>query len=242
MKKIFSYLIVGAITLFAACTPNNTPDDPTNSTNPNDTIASGNTGQTNEGKMVAVDLGLSVKWATCNVGANKPSEYGSYFAWGEVEPKNSYTEDNYKWFKKVYSGRQFIGYQATKYTETDGLKVLINIHDAAAVHWGDKWRMPTREEMEELENNCIWEMAFNNGVKGWKVIGPSGKSIFFPTAGYYEGSFINANGNSGKYWSSTVEDNEWAIIFTFTNGMTGVGTYIEYRERGLPVRPVCPKE
>lgn len=235
MKKFFSYFVVSAIALFTACTPTNTPDDPTNPENPNDTIASGDTGQTDAGKMVAVDLGLSVKWATCNVGANKPSEYGSYFAWGEVRPKTSYTEDNYKWLRKNYEHR----YDFTKYNETDGLEVLLKEDDAAAtVNWGDKWRMPTYEEWGELETKCIWEMAFNQGVKGWEVTGPNGKSIFFPAAGYYNETSIYGIGNIAKYWSST-RAGSYAYRYDFSSllRLSDANRYL-----GLPIRPVCPKE
>lgn len=203
MKKFFSYFVVSAIALFTACTPTNTPDDPTN------------TGQADAGKMVAVDLGLSVKWATCNVGANKPSEYGSYFAWGEVQPKTSYTEDNYKW-PKTDEG------------------VLLKEYDAATVNWGDKWRMPTREEWGELEQKCIWEMTFNQGVKGWEVTGPSGKSIFFPAAGYYWETSNNEIGNVAQYWSST---SRYRYSFTALLTLDTTPGYL-----GLPIRPVCPKE
>ena len=251
MKKFFSYFVVSAIALFTACTPTNTPDDPTNPENPNDTIASGDTGQTDAenpndtitsgdtgqtdaGKMVAVDLGLSVKWATCNVGANKPSEYGSYFAWGEVQPKTSYTEDNYKWLRKNYVHL----YDFTKYNGTDGLEVLLKEDDAATVNWGDKWRMPTYEEWGELEQKCICEMAFNQGVKGWEVTGPSGKSLFFPAAGYYWETSIYEIGNVAEYWSST-RAGSYAYRYAFGSLLTLSSSS---RYLGLPIRPVCPKE
>lgn len=237
MKKIFVFFIICAVALFTACTPDN-PTNPNIPETPTDTPD--DPGQSNDEKIVAVDLGLSVKWATCNVGANKPSDYGNYFAWGEVLPKTNYSEDNYKWLKYYVDISEF---ELKKYYYGDGLKVLLNEDDAASVNWGGKWRMPTNKEMEELEQSCLWEQTINDGVKGWEVTGPNGKTIFFPSAGRYIDTSIDSKGSMGEYWSSTLfEDmHECACIFVFSNGIKGVGTHFEYRERGLPIRPVCPK-
>ena len=132
-----------------------------------------------------VDLGLSVKWATCNVGANKPEEYGNYYAWGETITKSSYTFGNSKTYNK----------------EMTDITGNVN-YDAARANWGGSWRMPTKAEMQELEDRCTWTWTIQNGVKGYKVKGPSGTSIFLPAAGRrYESSLTHAG--SGNYWSST---------------------------------------
>lgn len=101
-------------------------------------------------KYEYVDLGLSVKWATCNVGATKPEDYGDYFAWGETEPKQTFTEDNYL------------------YTGSAPLTLPLSA-DAAYVNWGGSWRMPTQTEQDELRTECTWEWITQNGVSGCKV-------------------------------------------------------------------------
>ena len=128
-----------------------------------------------------VDLGLSVKWATCNVGANSPEEYGQYFAWGETSPKTVFTEENSLTNKKHME--DFSGDEQ---------------YDAAAANWGGGWRMATSDEYTELINDCTWILVEN---EGYKVTGPNGNSIFIPTSGFYNGSSLD---NSGTYsWSST---------------------------------------
>ena len=128
-----------------------------------------------------VDLGLSVKWATCNVGANSPEEYGQYFAWGETSPKTVFTEENSLTNKKHME--DFSGDEQ---------------YDAAAANWGGGWRMATSDEYTELINDCTWVLVEN---EGYKVTGPNGNSIFIPTSGFYNGSSLD---NSGTFsWSST---------------------------------------
>ena len=128
-----------------------------------------------------VDLGLSVKWATCNVGANSPEEYGQYFAWGETSPKTEFTEENSLTNKKHME--DFSGDEQ---------------YDAAAANWGGGWRMATSDEYTELINDCTWVLVEN---EGYKVTGPNGNSIFIPTSGFYNGSSLD---NSGTFsWSST---------------------------------------
>ena len=134
---------------------------------------------------VPVDLGLSVKWASCNVGANSPEDYGDYFAWGEVIPKKRYSAAN----------------NSYKYNP----KILPPHADAATVNWGGAWRMPTDVEMVELRNNCTWTWITYNGVNGYKVTSRSnGNSIFLPAAGYLHGSSLYDAGHSGDYWSSSL--------------------------------------
>ena len=148
---------------------------------------------------VYVDLGLSVKWATCNVGASSPEEYGDYFAWGETTTKAEYTSDNHPTYGLTISQLQSQGY-------IDNNGNLTAQHDAATVNWGGDWRMPTNAEQQELINNCIWTWTMQNGVKGYKVEGPNGNSIFLPAAGYRDGSSLYNAGSLGNYWSSTPYD------------------------------------
>jgi hypothetical protein len=137
-----------------------------------------------------VDLGLSVKWATCNVGADSPEDYGDHFAWGEVSPKKSYLVSN-----------------SLTYGVELGDIAGNPQYDAAAANWGGDWCMPTTEEQEELRNNCTWEWVSLNGVNGMHVIGPNGNSIFLPAAGYRLGELSYDAGSYGAYWSSTPNNN-----------------------------------
>ena len=148
---------------------------------------------------VYVDLGLSVKWATCNVGANSPEEYGQYFAWGETTTKAEYTSDNCPTCGLTISQLQSQGY-------IDNNGNLTAQHDAATVNWGGDWRMPTNAEQQELINNCIWTWTMQNGVNGYKVEGPNGNSIFLPAAGFRDVSSLYDAGSYGYYWSSAPFD------------------------------------
>ncbi len=139
----------------------------------------------------AVDLGLSVKWAACNIGANSPEEYGNYYAWGEVEPKNDYIIDNYKFAKKKY------GYY--DYELPNGLSDITGTEfDAAKVNWGNNWRMPTKLDFLELINNTTFVITNYKGVEGIRIIGPNGNSIFIPNAGYWDKYGINAKATDSE--------------------------------------------
>ena len=170
-----------------------------------------------------VDLGLpsGLKWATCNVGASSPEDYGDYFAWGETSPKAEYT-----WENSVTDGEQMSDISCNAQ------------YDAATANWGGSWRMPTKAELEELENKCTWTWTTQNGVKGYKVTGPNGNHIFLPAAGYRIGSSLGFDGYDGYYWSSTPHDYDfYAYYLRFRD----IGEYVSYdgsRYDGLTVRPI----
>lgn len=169
-----------------------------------------------------VDLGLSVKWATCNVGANKPEDYGNYYAWGETKTKSSYTDNNSVTYGKNYSD---IGGKSQ--------------YDAARANWGGSWRLPTKKELEELKNKCTWTWTTQNGVKGYKVTGPNGKSIFLPAEGFRYGSSLHRAGECGGYWSSAPyeSDSNSAYYLNFLSSDQLVVDW-DYRYYGQSVRPV----
>lgn len=161
-----------------------------------------------------VDLGLSVKWATCNIGASCPEEIGNYYAWGETETKNNYEWDNYKW----YDGIGITKYPDKYYTGTSLFTMNLEpSDDAAHVIWRGSWRMPTNKECNEL-NKCRITEAVLNGVKGYKVTASNGKSIFFPQDGY---------------WSSTIHLTDPFLAY-------GIFSDCSSRYIGRCVRPVCP--
>ena len=184
----------------------------------------------------AVDLGLSVKWACCNVGATKPEEYGGYYAWGETEEKSDYDWDTYKWCNGTY-------YSLTKYCIVDNKTVLDPEDDVAHVKWGGSWRMPTLEEQKELIDECSWEWTKLNGVNGCRVTGPNGNSIFLPAAGVRDGTELISRVTCGCYWSSSLNGNGYAAYRLFVNNIDiqgmirGMGYYDRYI--GYSVRPVC---
>lgn len=195
-----------------------------------------------------VDLGLSVKWATCNVGANKPEEYGDYFAWGEVKPKEVYDWSTYKWCNgSEESLTKYDGYFDIFDISFDISFELELSDDVAHTNWGGDWRMPTAEDFIELIGQCTWTRATLNGVKGRKVTGPNGNSIFLPDAGSRKGDWCG--GKIGAYWSSWltsigVESNgsEAYHLHWLPLELDGDEKYIDPLDRcvGCSVRPVCP--
>ena len=192
-----------------------------------------------------VDLGLpsGLKWATCNVGATKPEEYGDYFAWGEVEPKDNYSWSTYKYCYGSYDTMN--KYYIWSNGLTDNKIVLDAEDDVATVKWGGAWRMPTKVEQDELRNNCLWMQANINGVYGYKVIGTNGNSIFLPATGCMQGRILKNVGSIGLFFSNTlVSDISYVFIpcgdaYNLRFDSYGVDwNYIE-RSNGLVVRPVC---
>ena len=183
-----------------------------------------------------VDLGLSVKWATCNIGAESPEEYGDYFAWGETEPKETYSWATYKWSKGSSTS-------ITKYNANDGKTVLDPEDDAATVILGENYRMPTVEEGNELIEQCTWSWTTYNNVAGYKITGPNGNSIFLPAVGY-KGSTnpYYPAGEYGLYWVANIDESHFARLFCLKHNIlpTGVakrGT----RCYGFAIRPVYVK-
>ena len=186
-----------------------------------------------------VDLGLSVKWASVNIGANKPEEYGDYFAWGETEPKKKYDYSTYKWLQGKY-------YTLSKYNTDydygnviDNKIVLDKEDDAAVANWGGSWRMPTLTECIELNENCVWTPITQNGVKGYQIKSKkNGNSIFLPAAGNYsQGSYYGEGQCS--YWSSSLCISRPGNAHTVSES-TNALSYGTDRCIGLSVRPVCP--
>ena len=163
-----------------------------------------------------VDLGLSVKWATCNVGASSPSDYGDYYAWGETSTKSSYDEDNSKTFGKSMGN---IGGNSS--------------YDVARYRWGASWRLPTKAEFQELIDKCTWTWMTQGGHNGYKVTGKNGKSIFLPAAGWRGGTSPYYVGEYGIYWSSTPDESN---SLCFRSSYHHVGWSSRYY--GRSVRPV----
>lgn len=178
-------------------------------------------------KVKAVDLGLSVKWASCNVGATSPEEYGDFFAWGEASSKsesNSVTP--------TY-GLSICELESRGIIDADGN--LTAAYDAATANWGSDWRMPTLDEIKELIDNCTWEWTAQNGVYGYRVTGPNGNSIFLPPASLYDA------GSNGLYWSATPYSNSDYAYYLFFDWTDYYDWSKGSRYDGRAVRPVSEK-
>lgn len=188
-----------------------------------------------------VDLGLSVKWANCNIGANYPWEYGGYYCWGETYVKESYYINDYRWYYET---------EYDSYTERDyeysnlGSSISGNYsYDAAYYQWGYEWRMPTLEEIYELMNNCTWRWTYVRGEGGYMVTGPSGNSIFLPAAGDASGEDYEEQGSAGYYWCGALAPEEgdydghdaYLVGFSYSEGAS---LYYGDRSYGFSVRPV----
>ena len=185
-----------------------------------------------------VDLGLSVKWATCNVGASSPEGYGSYFAWGETSPKSEYSWTTLKYCNNT-TGDSFSKYNQTEGGTGDNRTVLELSDDAACANWGGSWRMPTDAEFQELIDKCTWTWTKVNGKKGYKVVSKSnGNSIFLPAAGYRVGTSLSFAGSDGSYWSSSLYESGSLFARYLNFGSDSHGASISSRFSGHSVRPV----
>ena len=189
-----------------------------------------------------VDLGLpsGLLWATCNIGANSPEEYGNYYAWGNTEPASKYTENN---CYTNYSGldSDFDHWRLSDAGYIDENDILTPQYDAATANWGAGWRMHTRQEQEELCDNCTWEWTTLNGINGYKVTGPNGNSIFLPAAGYRWHDELKEGGTNGYYWGSSYRPVNYAYIIDIYNGHYEPDYKLVPRYYGLSVRPVIKK-
>lgn len=225
------------------------------------TEACGGTGVTiPDEEHECVDLGLSVKWATCNIGANVSEEFGDYFAWGEItgynDGKKSFNWHTYKWS----SDASWTG--LTKYTCLDGqtvglwydngsfigdnIAILEMDDDVAHAKWGGTWRLPTKTEFEELCNNCIWEWTTLNGVKGYSVTSQvNNESVFFPASGSRFNDKVEGLGMSdnarcwGSYWASSLQTNYSYSAFGLHFGQNEINCDYRSRFYGFSVRAVC---
>lgn len=170
-----------------------------------------------------IDLGLpsGLKWATCNVGATSPEDYGDYYAWGDIKIKSSYTENN-----SVAYGKNIddIGGDSQ--------------YDAARVNWEGSWRLPTKEELQELKDECTWKWIRQNGVDGYNVTGPNGNSIFLPAAGGRRDSSLYGAEEYGYYWSSSPDESNRNYAYYLYLNSKYYRLNWNTRSCGRSVRPV----
>ena len=216
------YFVITCMVFISCDNNNNKPDDPWYDDDNTNTTEKPKPPTGTENGYSWVDLGLSVKWATCNIGAWKPEGYGNYYAWGETSTKSEYTEDNY-----TYKSQN---------------PTLSLIRDAAFANWGGTWRMPTYYELYELATLCSWNWTTLNGVNGYEVKSKTNNnSIFLPAAGSYIHNDIINVGEKGKYRSSELNSNgsEFSPCIYFSEMEIKYNSgYLRYI--GNSIRAVCP--
>ena len=191
----------------------------------------------------AVDLGLpsGLKWASFNLGATKPEEYGDYYAWGETEIKNYYSWSSYIMYNDD-KGTLLEYNTESRYGAVDSKTILDPEDDAAHVKLGGKWRMPTGDDWAELRSNCTWTWTTLNGVYGRRITsnmsGYTDKWIFLPAAGVWGENGVSNSGTTGSYWASVLNANFplYACDITFNSNIVQGSTAFRYA--GEPIRPV----
>ena len=216
---------------------------------------SGAAGEDGADASGAVDLGLSVKWASCNLGASKPEEYGDYYSWGETSPKEVYTKETYKYYiGKSRTDEGFLAELYSKYVVNPDNGTIDNkiqldpADDAAHVKLGGKWRMPTEKECQELVDKCIWTYQSRMGVCGYEVKSSvNGNSIFLPLSGYRVESHRTAKEeevgylSSSLYTNTSIRNSSRNCVVMYADDCSDV--YMDYDNRfdGFPIRPVKGK-
>lgn len=215
----FILISIGVTLLISSCS------------NKNNDNYTDNKSETYSAEPKAIDLGLSILWADRNIGATLPNETGDYFAWGEVEPKDIYSWETYKYFNDKDNNGRFDGE-----SEVKDIYIKDNLlYDAAHVNWGDDWIMPSSDYFDELIDECKWE--WNNNEKHYKVVGPNGNYIIIPEVvkkDHYTYTYSGIN-----YWSSYSHHRTLADELTMGNSQ--IRTFPAYRYIGMPIRPVKPK-
>lgn len=194
-----------------------------------------------------VDLGLSVKWATCNVGATSPEKSGDFYAWGEKQPhaNGKYDWDNYSLCNGTYT--KLSKYVTdSKLGKVDNRQQLEATDDVATAKWGEGWRMPTLKEIEELEQNTetMWVDNYRGtGVSGRlvrsKMKGYEDKSIFLPASGFIFGTSLSSKGEYAIFWSSTLSPDKDVNAMGLKMSRESFDSHADYnRVYGACVRPV----
>lgn len=253
-RKLFVAAIALFAFLFVACT-----EDPQQDPSPDINTPIHIDPEPEDGP--AVDLGLSVLWRNCNLGASKPEEVGDFYSWGALEPCyetldplvwKDYAPDGFFWNSNPF----FPTYNAvSKYCpvgvpsywagpdspEPDNILILEPEDDAAFVQLGDTWHIPTRDDWTELINNCEWEWTTIEEVGGYQITGPSGKSIFLPAGGAFNTYMLEDPGKLGGYWTSNVDSELPDQASKFHFYPTYYFLAYTFRYAGNNIRPVADK-
>ena len=246
--RILHYLMMAALAVAVSCAPQDAGDKSGKNEDITQNKEEGSESQENgeeqgeqeEFVMAAVDLGLSVKWAACNLGATYSTDYGDYFAWGETETKDAFTQANYSFYDSDY--------KITKYNSTEGWGVVDNKKtldledDAARAILKGSWRIPTHSDWNELKDHCIWTWDQVDGVNGYTVTSLSGASIFLPGASYKDGASVHDNNsNQGWYWTANLSNGypSSAKCLYIDHNFVDLTSSDLGRYLGLSIRAVC---
>ena len=240
MKKLFMLAAVALLTFgMVSCDK----DDESNSSNDNTSTTGGGSNlgtdpDTTSGEWVDLGLPSGLLWATCNLGATSPEEYGDYFAWGETAPKEVYNWETYKWCNGTWDTLTKYNFQSY-YGAVDNNAELDTADDAAQANWGLSWKMPTKAQQDELHEHCNWQWTTRNGVNGYLGTGPNGKTLFLPAAGYKDGTRLVSESTFGYYWSHSLyySMSLYAYDQLFFSG-SNPGWNNQERSFGLSIRPV----
>ena len=246
MKKYLSFAVFALLVAFTSLGLSSCGSD-------DDDVVNPITGNSMDNDHEYVDLGLpsGLKWATCNVGADSPEAYGTYFAWGETKAKSMYNWSTYSWGTDWDELTKYCTYSSYgKKAFTDTKTILELADDAARANWGGYWRMPTAADFDELlaNTNNEWVSNYNStGVAGCRFTAANGNQIFLPAAGYRVGPSLDGTGSYGYYWSSSLNtDSPGCAYYLYFNSLghvyvDGSGSY-RYGGRygGRTVRPVLP--
>ncbi|MCR5455447.1 MAG: hypothetical protein K6F33_10710 [Bacteroidales bacterium] len=244
MNTIYKYILLIATVCFAAC-----EEDGITSMDTADSNKTGDywnvpydTSGTAYGH-VYVDIGVSVLWSTFNIGSTHPLMPGSYFAWGEIEPKDSYTWATYAHCDKNHALTKY-NYKRESGSNgfVDSIYTLKPEDDAAVQNWGNGWRMPTKPEFDELRNDCTWEWIQGESANYYKVTGPNGKSILLPACGCIKDTKRIMFMENGCIWSASVSINIPEHGYELTQYATGYWIGSADRFYGEPIRPVISRE
>lgn len=244
MKRIRKFLIASLATLsmsvvsvscvdFDDENENDTPSNEQEGSNKDNKNHKDLSGIDSNGReYIDLDLPSGTLWAAYNIGAAQPEDFGYHFAWGETEPKEIYDGTTYKWGE----------YDMTKYNSEDGLTTLLPEDDAATANWGAEWCMPTIDEIKELINNCEYSWTAVNGVKGARLTGPNGNSLFFPASGLLYDIDVYYVGDFSYCWSSTLSNDREDSAGNANFDEKEKNYYDGFRDNGLPVRAVRVKK
>ena len=185
-----------------------------------------------------VDLGLpsGTLWATCNLGANRPEEYGDYYAWGETVTKSYYSINTYKYYDK-HKGVVTKYNISPAYGQVDNLMILNANDDAATNKWGEGWSIPSRNDWNELQNYCEWNWSRQNGIAGYSICGKNGNCIFIPASGYRGSNETRLIGFEARYWTKVLNsglERAWCTFYNSSEIKVGAC----FRGYGCSIRPV----
>lgn len=250
MRK-FSFLLMASVAALCSCTEPAEPEKKDESQGPEEKPEKYVDGTTVIGERKAIDMGSGILWAEVNIGAGASHEYGDYFSWGEVSPKQTYTWANYKWGDgtAIASNEELDKLYMTKYCmfaaygDKDGKSVLESSDDAASVMWKDGWRMPTYDEIVALYNNSDWNWIRVEGIYGYEITSKvTGKSIFLPGASSKIGEGYGLL-NLCTYWTSSLfarNEQYYAYSFGYPDEPQHISNTFRYI--GMTVRPVHDKQ